>query len=494
MLAACVSSTLGDTVVVRVVVDPKRAGKRQRGTARVPAGCTRVLVDRTGYAPLVPRRDVVVVGAGLAGLSCVFELGERRRDVLLVEAREVLGGRTSSWYEDGMPVESGLHRFLGMYEALPRLLERAGIRLDEIVVWEDEVEVAVADGPRAVLGLSPLHKPLTTIGGALGNNDFLSPREKARLGRFFAAGLWQYSRNPAKLDEMTVLDYARRHGVSERAIEHVLVPLTAGIFFLPQDRYAAHALFALTAPAVRRAHRMRVGAFAGGMTEVMAAPLAAAIERQGGEVRMGTTVTSLVTNKGRVEGVEVRDETVEAEHVVVATSLGPAQELVRNAFGEHESFAPLLRLPSMPAVTIQLELTQPAMPIDRTTFAPGTALASFAEQSRTTFPEARGRLSIILSPPERFLDLPSDEVLRMTCEGAERIGVALADKVARYRVVAHREDFYSLSPGTEALRPAQKTPVEGLTLAGDYTRQPLVTTMEGAVLSGERAALALLED
>jgi hypothetical protein len=36
-----------------------------------------------------------------------------------VEAGDVVGGRTASWVQDGMPVESGLHRFLGFYEELP---------------------------------------------------------------------------------------------------------------------------------------------------------------------------------------------------------------------------------------------------------------------------------------------------------------------------------------------------------------------------------------
>ena len=48
--------------------------------------------------------------------------------------------------------------------------------------------------------------------------------------------------------------------------------------------------------------------------------------------------------------------------------------------------------------------------------------------------------------------------------------------------------FYSLAPGNDHLRPEQETAVPGLALAGDYTRQKYLGTMEGAVVSGERAA------
>ncbi|HYD83576.1 MAG TPA: FAD-dependent oxidoreductase, partial [Opitutus sp.] len=68
------------------------------------------------------------------------------------------------------------------------------------------------------------------------------------------------------------------------------------------------------------------------------------------------------------------------------------------------------------------------------------------------------------------------------------------DRVTRYRLVNHVDDFYSLAPGNDHLRPAQATPVRGLSLAGDYTRQKYVATMEGAVVSGQLAAEAASAD
>ena len=69
--------------------------------------------------------DCIIVGAELAGLSCGFELAERGWRPLILEAKPFVGGRTASWKEAGMPVESGLHRVLGFYEAFPAILKRA---------------------------------------------------------------------------------------------------------------------------------------------------------------------------------------------------------------------------------------------------------------------------------------------------------------------------------------------------------------------------------
>ena len=151
----------------------------------------------------------------------------------------------------------------------------------------------------------------------------------------------------------------------------------------------------------------------------------------------------------------------------------------------------MLSLPTMPAVTLQIELDEPALPEDHVVFSPKTVLASYAEQSRTTFRDVPGRLSIDMGQPERFIGQPPETVYAAALADLKRVGIDVEGKVRRYRVVDHPQDFYLLSPGSEALRPKQATPVPGLTLAGDYTRQALFCSMEGAVMSGRRAAKAV---
>src|ERR1700733_2606695 len=111
--------------------------------------------------------DVIIVGGGLAGISCAFELIAKKKKVLLLESRSVFGGRTSSWNADGMKVESGLHKFIGYYKYLPRLLDRAGLDINDVVKWEGEAQIRLPDHMTCLLGLSPLYKPISTIWGGL---------------------------------------------------------------------------------------------------------------------------------------------------------------------------------------------------------------------------------------------------------------------------------------------------------------------------------------
>jgi 15-cis-phytoene desaturase len=438
--------------------------------------------------------DVIIVGAGLAGLSAGFELSEKGKQVLILESRNVIGGRTSSWTEDGMKVESGLHRFLGFYSALPNLLNRAGVDLNEMLYWEDEIEIRMPDGgPQGVFGASMIHKPIKTVTGFIGNNDLVTIQDKASLSKFFAAGLKDYAANPTDLDQQTVLEYAQKHDVTDNAIKHVLIPLTAGIFFIPPEKYSMYALMGLVGPYLPTMIKARIGAFQGGMTEVMCEPIAQKIKASGGIFITGEGAEELILERDAVTGVKTKKNTYTAADTIVATSLVPAQKLIGKSIPNHAGFQDMLKLPSMPAVTIQFELTERSMEVDRTTFGPLTSWASFAEQNFSTFKHVPGRLSVILTPADEIIKMTDKEIYALAIKDGKRLGIDIEDKIKQFRITRIPHDFYALTPGNEALRPTQATPVAGLKLAGDFTKQPNLATMEGAVVSGKIASEIILQ-
>jgi 15-cis-phytoene desaturase len=437
--------------------------------------------------------NVIVVGAGLAGLAAAFELCKAGLSVRVLESRDVLGGRTSSWIQDGMPVESGLHKFLGIYRALPDLLKEVGVQLDDILEWVDELAFMDPHHPEAVFVPSPYHHPLQTAGSLLGNREFLPLLEKPKLAAMAAAGCAKAVSDPHGLDGQSIADYARQFGVSEDIVQRFVSTATQAVLFLPASEFSAYAVFAPTVEGLKHGMTFRLGAFKGGMTEVMIRPIVRGIEARNGSVRAGANVTGFVLEHGGVAGVRLSSgEVLRADATVLATPLNVAQRLLQDSSPGHPAFAAMLQLPTLSAATIQFELDAPLLSTDRTNFS-STEMCCFAEQSRTTFREVPGRLSAILHPAERFLPLPAEAVVERVCQAAESLGLPLRGHIRRYRIVNHPSDFYAMRPGSESLRPDQETPIPGLTLAGDYTKQPWSASMEGAVVSGQLAAAAVLE-
>ncbi len=432
--------------------------------------------------------DVIVVGAGLAGLSCAYELTAKGKRVLVLEAHSYAGGRTSSFIDDGMQVESGLHRYIGYYSALPRLLKKCGVPVKKIVQWEKEVEIPVKGSRRkVVLGLAPVFGFSETVHGIFGNRDSLSVRDKLSLVPFFLCGFTSYLFSK-KLDRFSVAEYAEHHSVTRNARRLILEPLSSGIFFLPPENYSAYAFFGLFAPAIPKFYKMRIGAYLGGMTETMCNPVVRRIQAMGGRFLFGETVESVLVKNRSVVGVRSRKgEEFRAKYTVIATPL-PAAKSILTPLREEVSLQKIFSLPTMSACTLQMELDAPAWHRDITVFGPGTDMVSFAEQSRSTFPGKKGRLSVILGNPEEYAKKSVQEITEVVTEQMETLGISLRGHILRVRKVCENHDFYSLDKGNQVLRPKQETAVPGLLLAGDYTLTSSFATMEGAVLSGKKAA------
>eukprot|EP00967_Tisochrysis_lutea_P117522 scaffold190106_cov31-Tisochrysis_lutea.AAC.1 len=72
-------------------------------------------------------------------------------------------------------------------------------------------------------------------------------------------------------------------------------------------------------------------------------------------------------------------------------------------------------------------------------------------------------------------------------------GAAGKAKLRKHAVVRVPRSVYAATPGRNAYRPSQETPISNFVLAGDYTSQKFLGSMEGAVLAGKLAAEVVVD-
>jgi hydroxysqualene dehydroxylase len=116
------------------------------------------------------RYDVIVIGAGFAGLSAAVTLAGRGARVLVLEARPQLGGRATAFRdrETGELVDNGQHVLFGCYRATLALLREIGA--SDRVRMQPSLELVCydAEGRRSVLRCPKLPPPLQLVAGVLG--------------------------------------------------------------------------------------------------------------------------------------------------------------------------------------------------------------------------------------------------------------------------------------------------------------------------------------
>jgi zeta-carotene desaturase len=105
----------------------------------------------------------------------------------------------------------------------------------------------------------------------------------------------------------------------------------------------------------------------------------------------------------------------------------------------------------------------------------------------------QSHLSLVSSGAEAICNLSNPSVIEAALrEIREALPAAGRSTVRHASVIRERRATFSLTPGSPP-RPVTTTPVTGLYLAGDWIDTGLPATIESAVLSGHRAAAAVLE-
>ncbi|MDO5492602.1 MAG: FAD-dependent oxidoreductase [Nesterenkonia sp.] len=74
-----------------------------------------------------PARRVLVVGGGVAGLLCAYDLAVGGAEVTVVEAEEACGGALASRDRGGLPTDAGAEAFAVQSEAVARLIDELGL-------------------------------------------------------------------------------------------------------------------------------------------------------------------------------------------------------------------------------------------------------------------------------------------------------------------------------------------------------------------------------
>lgn len=165
---------------------------------------------------------IIVVGAGLAGLSCATTLHAAGIDVIVLEAGDGVGGRVRSDEVDGFILDRGFQVALTAYPELHRQLDMAALALQPFdpgaLVWRNGKGSAVSDPFR--LPTSVMSTALAPIG---------SPIDKLRIARL-RADLRKV--HPARLlggDDVTTAEALKAAGFSDTIIERFFKPLVGGI-------------------------------------------------------------------------------------------------------------------------------------------------------------------------------------------------------------------------------------------------------------------------
>lgn len=252
--------------------------------------------------------DVVVIGAGLAGLRCAARLESAGRRVVVLEAADHVGGRVSTERIDGFLVDRGFQVLNPAYPAVRQHVDLRSLRLqpfDAGVLARTGTSLEVLSDPLR----SPRHLAATLRSGLIDIADLMA------LGRWLGPALVtpQGSTRGSDATLADALDAAGVNGRLRRVVDRFLAGVLADSHGSTSAAFTRLLLrsFVLGSPALPSAGMQA-------LPEQLAVGLS--------DLRLGTPVRTVATGRvGTDEGV------VTARHVVVATDSTTAAGLLGRA-------------------------------------------------------------------------------------------------------------------------------------------------------------------
>jgi hydroxysqualene dehydroxylase len=444
--------------------------------------------------------DVVVVGAGFAGLSAASAIAEAGMRVLVLDARPQLGGRATAFVdrESGELVDNGQHVLFGCYRETFAFLRRVGA--EDNVRLQPSLVVPFLDtlGRRSELRCPPLPSPLHLLAAVLDWDPMPWPERLSvlRLAAPLRAARRELNRTgrvSISPPGLTVSEWLRAHRQGARLQRWLWEPLALAALNQPPEVASAAPfvrvlaeMFGSDATAAAIALPLRP------LHQMYAEPARTYIVANRGAVRTNAPAR-VVTDTESVLGVEVRGEPIACKRVVAAVPWFSLRALfgaeVPSAL--HDTVESAQSRGSMPIVTVNLWYDRAVMD-EPFVGLPGRAM-QWVFDKRLAFGSSSSHLSLVASGAEALArqDAPA-LVARAAEEVAQALPAARDARLLRGTVIREKRATFSLAPGQPA-RPGTWTGVNGLVLAGDWIDTGFPGTIESAVISGHRAARAVLD-
>ena len=434
--------------------------------------------------PDAPVPDVVVVGAGPAGLAAAYALAERGRTVRVLEAAGAVGGRMRTVREHGCLIDTGAEMFPGRagYPATWKLIGALGLDRDPAAVPNVRDALAVWRDGRARPNAG---RPLGLVTGAgLGaRTRFDLVRLQARLARLARLGVLDPDRPERTGITGTVAEMVRPYHPD--LYDHLVRPLAGGFFGWDPERSAA-APFAAHLAASGGSHTWHT--YRDGM-DTLARTLAARLD-----VTTGHPVTR-VTRDGGVVRAESPCGTVTARAAVLAVPAPVASGLydeprpAARAFLAECGYTPMLRVSVITDAPPERGRASFATLIPEAEDPLLNVITLDHRKHPGRVPRGRGLVSLIPSPRgcRELFDAPDRTVAERLIARAGRFVPGLRAASAHVRVHRFRHGLPEATPRALALRGAfADRPVAAVEYAGDWV--PLRPCSEGAISSAALAA------
>ena len=421
---------------------------------------------------------VVVVGGGLAGLSTAKHLVDAGHNPVVVEARDVLGGKVAAWQDaDGDWTETGLHIFFGAYPNMMKLFK--DLDIEDRLQWKSHSMIFAMPGQRDSSGdqkfsrfdFRELPSPFNGLQAILTNTEMLTWPEKILFGWGLLPAILLGQDYVEAQDGKSVAEWMEERGVPRRVNDEVFIAMAKALNFIDPDNLSMQCVLIALNRFLQEKDGSKMAFLDGNQPERLCAPMVDYITQRGGEVRLNAPLAEIMlnddaeimpeaSNKGKpatVSGLKLKSgEVVTGDYYVSAMSVDMMKRFTPTPWKQLPYFSQLKNLRGVPVINIQVWFDRKLTTVDHLLFSRSPLLSVYADMSTTCKEhddKDKSMLSLVFAPAREWIDKPEQEILDATLAELARLfpREIAADgslaKVRKYHMVKTPLSVYETTPG-----------------------------------------------
>jgi len=441
----------------------------------------------------------LVMGGGMAGLATAINLLDLGLEVELVEADEIFGGRASSWKdEDGDLIDNALHVFFPYYANLLNFFNKMGI--EKNIAWKQtEFYYMQEGGKEAALRFANLPAPFhaAVAFGSLIKSYTAVPKWKLLFAATSMGQAAMYSnRKLEQLDDITFGQWVVRRAPKDAFL--LLEPGINGLTFTPSWMVSAKVMLNWILKVAADPDSARVGFANGGLGDIWVDTCLDYIHSKGGKTELKKAITAINLDGSKVKSVTLDGEERTADLYVSAMSSYSLRRVLPKEAFYYEYFRDLWHFHYAPSLSLQVWFDRKLTDVDVTFFSNDCIFNTYADLSNVLPHIFTGgsMFEMVLSPADNIEGLPDEVIFDIAIKQIRALfPTAKEAEVRKYKVVRERQGVYRAWPGMEKHRPYQRSPLDNLYLAGDYTKTHVSSSgMEAAIWTANHCAEVIALD
>ncbi len=469
---------------------------------------------------------IAIVGAGLAGMSTAIDLVDTGHEVEIFESRPFVGGKVSSWIDDdGNHIEMGLHVFFGCYYNLFELMRKVGA-IDNLRLKE-HTHIFINEGGR----VGELDFRFITGAPFNGLKAFFTTSQLSitdKIANSLALGTSPIVRglvdfegamkNIRELDSISFADWFRSHGGNNGSLKKMWDPIAYALGFINTENISARCMLTIFQFFAAKTEASILRMLEGSPHEYLHKPIIKYLEDRGVKIHTRRRVKEILFEDNKVTGLLIpkgeNQEIIIADTYVCACDIPGIHRLIPDEWRKWKEFDNIFKLEAIPVATVQLRFNgwvtelhdshkrnqlEQAQGIDNLLYTCDADFSCFSDLALSSpadyYKEGQGSLlQLVLTPGDPFIKEKNETIANHVLEQVHKLFPSSKElKMTWFSVVKLAQSLYKEAPGMDPFRPAQKTPISNFFLAGSYTQQDYIDSMEGATISGKLAAKAILK-